>query len=62
MDKAAIEGGLGISALIASAGPVVKLILFILFVLSVVSWAIILFKWLRLKRAKDESTSFIEIF
>ncbi len=62
MNNAAIGSGMGISALISNAGLVVQVILFILFVLSVISWAIILFKWLRLKQAKDESTSFIEIF
>ncbi|MDT8318161.1 MAG: protein TolQ [bacterium] len=62
MNEAAIKGGLGITSLISNAGFVVQIVLLILFALSVVCWAIILFKWLRLRQARKESNSFIDIF
>lgn len=62
MNESAIKGGLGITALISNAGVVVQIVLLILFALSVVCWAIILFKWLKLRQARKESDSFIDIF
>jgi len=62
MNEAAIKGGLGITSLISNAGFVVQIVLLILFTLSVISWAIILFKWLKLRQARKESNSFIDIF
>ena len=62
MNEAAIKGGLGITSLVSNAGFVVQIVLLILFALSVVCWAIILFKWLKLRQARKESNSFIDIF
>ncbi len=44
------------------AGPVVKLVLLILLVMSVVTWALILYKISILRRAERESSSFYNLF
>lgn len=48
--------------LILNAGPVVKLVLLILVYFSVVSWAIIFFKWNRIRKAMRQSTAFQDLF
>jgi len=48
--------------MIIHAGPVVKFIMFILFLFSVVSWAIIFMKWRLLRKAREETTYFLDLF
>lgn len=48
--------------LVLNAGPVVKLVLLILVYFSVVSWAIILYKYLVVQRAMRHSEAFLEFF
>ena len=48
--------------IVTHAGPVVMGVLCLLILASVVSWAIILKKWLDLRRAQDESVKFLETF
>jgi len=48
--------------IIASAGIVVKLVLLLLVSFSVLSWAIILFKFVQVQRANSESERFMDFF
>lgn len=48
--------------LILQAGLIVKLVLFILFAFSLVSWAIILSKWKEVRGATQDSEAFLEIY
>jgi len=48
--------------LILNAGPVVKLVLLVLVYFSVVSWAIIFFKWKALRSALHQSLAFQDYF
>ena len=48
--------------LIINAGPVVKLVLIILLFFSIVSWAIIFFKFKTLRKVDFESREFLKIF
>ncbi len=48
--------------LILQAGLIVKLVLFILFAFSLVSWAIILSKWKEVRGATEDSDAFLEIY
>ncbi|MHB8057167.1 MAG: protein TolQ [Desulfuromonadaceae bacterium] len=48
--------------IIASAGIVVKLVLLLLVSFSVISWAIILFKFVQVQRANNESERFMDFF
>ncbi|HSE49984.1 MAG TPA: protein TolQ [Terriglobales bacterium] len=48
--------------LIAQSGPVAKLVLVILFLFSLLSWAIILSKWAALRRARSQSGRFVRMF
>lgn len=52
----------GILDLVRGSGLVVQSILYLLVIFSVVSWGIIAFKYREMRRAKDESEKFIEIF
>ncbi len=52
----------GIFHMLIIAGPVVKLVLLLLFFFSVTSWAIILIKFLHVRKAYRESVDFIDIF
>lgn len=54
--------GLDPIQLILDSGPVSIVVLLILAAFSLVSWAIILSKWLVFRRAEAESSSFLEIF
>jgi biopolymer transport protein TolQ len=48
--------------LLFSTDPVVKFTLLVLVVFSVISWAIILFKYRQVKKAKKASSQFIDVF
>ncbi len=48
--------------IIASASPIVKLVLLMLLVFSIVSWAIIIFKLVEYSNAKKNSSRFIDYF
>jgi biopolymer transport protein TolQ len=59
-----LEGALynDVTQMILHAGPVVKFVMLILFSFSVVSWAIIFMKWRLLRRAKEETSYFLDLF
>ena len=48
--------------LLADATPVAKAVLVILGVLSIVSWAIVLYKWWTFGRSERQSKNFLEVF
>ena len=48
--------------LVLHASLAVQLVLLLLAVLSVASWAIIAFKWRELRRARQDSEAFIEVY
>ncbi|MBI5810634.1 MAG: protein TolQ [Deltaproteobacteria bacterium] len=48
--------------MVVSAGPMVKAILLILLAFSILSWAIIVYKVLLLRKAEKETTAFYELF
>jgi biopolymer transport protein TolQ len=48
--------------IVLRSGPVVMTVLVLLLVASVVSWAIILKKWLDLRKAQEQSARFLETF
>lgn len=52
----------GIIQMFIGAGPVVKLVLFILIGFSVASWAIIFFKWKYFRNARQETSYFLDLF
>jgi biopolymer transport protein TolQ len=54
--------GLDWRHVLAEGGPVTFLVLGILLAFSVLSWAIILGKWLSLRRAERQSRAFLEVF
>ena len=49
-------------AIILGAGIVVKLVLLLLISFSIVSWTIIMFKFVQVQRAKNESERFMDFF
>ena len=51
-----------LTKLLADATPVVKGVLLVLVLMSVVSWYIIVYKWLHLRKAAKESSMFLETF
>jgi biopolymer transport protein TolQ len=53
---------MSVKDLVLQSGPVAKLVLLILFVFSIVTWAIIGAKWLMLSRARRESARFLRLF
>ncbi|HEX9290274.1 MAG TPA: protein TolQ [Anaeromyxobacteraceae bacterium] len=59
---AARVGDLDYMEIVTHSGPVVMGVLCVLIFASVMSWAIILKKWLHLRRAQDESVKFLETF
>lgn len=59
--QTATEGG-NVLHLIFSTDPVVKFTLLVLVFFSVVSWAIILFKYRQVKKARKTSDQFINVF
>ena len=54
--------GLDPFQLVADSGPVIIAVLITLAIFSLVSWAIILSKWMVLRRAEAHSSTFLEIF
>jgi len=54
--------GQDIVQMIVHAGPIVKFVLLILFLFSVISWAIIFMKYRLLRRAKSETINFLDLF
>ncbi len=56
------ETDLGTWSIISKADPMVKLVLVILLIFSLISWAIIVFKFLALFRARMTSDSFVKFF
>src|ERR1700752_5412959 len=58
---AAVVGG-EIVDLVGETGPVAKVVLLLLLIFSVISWAIILSKWSLLRRAPVQSGRFVRAF
>lgn len=58
------EGAFGgdIIQMIVHAGLVVKFVLLVLFLFSIISWTIIFMKWRLLRRAKQETEFFLDLF
>ncbi len=56
------SGDTGVLGMIAHAGPMVKLVLLILAVLSIACWCIILLKTRLFRRAQKESDQFVDLF
>jgi len=56
------ESDLGTWKIIANADPMVKFVLLVLLLFSLISWAIIVFKFLALARARRASNKFLEFF
>ena len=52
----------GILDLVKGSGPIVQGVLYLLVLFSVLSWGIIFYKFRQVRRAKNESGKFIEIF
>src|SRR6266446_3483311 len=48
--------------LVLQTGPVAKTVLFLLIAFSVLSWAVILSKWLTIRRARWQSGRFVRAF
>jgi biopolymer transport protein TolQ len=49
----------GILGLVTSAGPVAKVVVFILVLFSIVSWTIMLFKWKQFSKTEQEGERFL---
>src|SRR5580693_9333057 len=58
---AAVIGG-EIVDLVGETGPVAKVVLLLLLLFSLISWAIILSKWSLLRRARNRSGRFVRAF
>jgi biopolymer transport protein TolQ len=54
--------GLGVVDLLLGTGPVVQVVLWTLVAFSIGSWGIILYKFVQISRARNESERFIAIF
>ncbi|MBM3163535.1 MAG: protein TolQ [Chlorobi bacterium] len=52
----------GLFSLVSDSGPVVLLVLFLLLSFSVVSWAIIAYKFSVVRKSRDESDEFLDCF
>src|SRR6202140_1568091 len=48
--------------MISNTGPVAKLVLLVLLIFSLISWAIILTKWSLMRRARGQSGRFVRAF
>src|SRR5512140_2626944 len=57
-----LEGPGEILALLAHAGPIAKIVLAVLIVFSIVSWAIILYKIWTYHRVRRQTSSFLDVF
>ncbi|MFH1092434.1 MAG: protein TolQ [Pseudomonadota bacterium] len=53
---------LNVWQMIVNAGPVVKMVMMVLFLFSVLSWSIIIYKSLQLSRARRYSYNFLDLF
>ena len=51
-----------VMSLVLGAGPVVQLVLLVLVAMSLVTWGIVITKYLNLKKAKNQSQSFVDVF
>jgi biopolymer transport protein TolQ len=60
--EAPVRGAISIFELIADASPVSKAALLVLLAFSVVSWGVILSKWMALARAERQTRSFLDVF
>ena len=49
-------------SLILQAGPLVKLVLFILLLMSITSWGVMVLKWIVFKNASAQNRSFLKLF
>ena len=52
----------GILEILWSAGPVAKVVLGILLLFSIISWALIVEKWWQLRRVRRQTLGFVKIF
>ena len=59
-DVAAVDHS--VFSLVARSGPVAKVVLGILALFSVLSWAITLYKWREFSRAQAQTANFLEVF
>ena len=50
----------GVLSLLYSAGPVAKVVVLILFIFSIVSWTIILYKWKQCRKTEKDGEKFIK--
>ncbi len=53
---------LGLLYMLRDAGPIVKLVMLILLIFSIVSWAIVFIKYKYIRKARKDSAEFTEIF
>jgi biopolymer transport protein TolQ len=61
-DAVPLSGGGDIWAILAEAHPINQGVFVVLIVFSVVSWAVILFKWLSYRKAERQTQAFLDIF
>jgi biopolymer transport protein TolQ len=61
-ETVAVTNQIDVASLIASAGPVVKLVLIILVLMSIVSWSIIFSKMMVLRSASKKSGRFLNLY
>ena len=52
----------GVVDLVLRSSPIAKIVLIILAIFSILSWAIVLYKWVEVARAGRQSSSFLEVF
>lgn len=57
-----INNSINVSSLLSQAGPVVKFVIFILLMMSIISWAIIFSKLITLKNASKKSQRFLNLY
>ena len=57
-----LASGLDLIDLVLQAGFVVQLVILVLVLLSVFSWAMIFFKWRELRSAEQDSEAFLEVY
>lgn len=59
---ASVVGGGEISQMVANSGPTVRVVLVILLIFSILSWAIILQKWAAFRRVRQQMRRFLRAF
>ena len=57
-----VEQATDVVSLILRSGPVAKLVLLILVIFSVLSWAIVLYKARHFRRAEQQTRAFLDVF